>query len=100
MSININGWTVMPSHCPTCPFKPDKEGMYRDPGLAATVINRIWSKKASQVCHHPRHHGKPQTHLCRGARDHQLQIFYRMGWIEAETDEAWAKALETINQQE
>lgn len=47
-------------------------------------------REASQICHHPRLHGHTETHLCRGARDHQLVVFHRMGVIDAPTDEAWA----------
>jgi hypothetical protein len=58
------------------------------------LVNRIQQQcltEASQICHHPHLHGKPETHLCRGARDFQLQIFHRLGVIEAPTDKAWRK---------
>jgi hypothetical protein len=45
--------------------------------------------EASQICHHPLLSGKKETHICRGARDFQLEIFYRLGVIDSPTDEAW-----------
>jgi hypothetical protein len=48
--------------------------------------------QASQICHHPRIHGEPETHLCRGARDEQLTILYRLGWIPEATDAAFSEA--------
>jgi hypothetical protein len=45
--------------------------------------------EASQICHHPVLYGKKETQLCRGARNFQLQVFYRLGVLDASTDEAW-----------
>lgn len=76
----------MPASCASCPFLNNN-----DRGLAIEVLNRT-GLNASQICHHPRLSGKKETHLCRGARDHQLQILYRMKYIEEPTDAAFAKA--------
>jgi hypothetical protein len=35
--------------------------------------------------------------VCRGARDLQLALFAAMGFIEAATDEAWAKKVKEMN---
>lgn len=91
--MNIRNFPTMRSKCATCPFREDVDGVNTE--LAATVLNRIM--EASQVCHHPVLYGKKQTHLCRGARDVQLQIFYSLGVIEAATDEAWDKARERLS---
>lgn len=49
--------------------------------------------EASQTCHSTGVvHGKSDTHLCRGARDFQIQIFHRLGVISSPTDEAWTDA--------
>ena len=78
---------VMKKKCPTCPFRKNAKGHYDVPWLAmeleATLLN------VSRICHHPRLHGSRETHLCRGGRDQQLEIFYRMRFINAPTDEAW-----------
>lgn len=48
--------------------------------------------QVSQTCHSTGVlHGKLDTHICRGARDHQIQILFRLGFLEAATDEAWDK---------
>lgn len=69
--------------CPSCPFR---EG--GDVELAGRVPDRTLLK-ASQICHHPRLHGKKEHELCLGARMHQLQILYRMGLIAEATEEAF-----------
>ena len=78
-------WPVMEEMCGSCPFRKDG-----DPHLRAAVLERT-ILKASQICHHPTLHGKKQTHLCRGARDEQLTILYRMGFIPEPTDVAFAE---------
>jgi hypothetical protein len=81
---NTRGWPLMKRKCVTCPFGPNG-----DPLIRRGVESRLF--KGSQQCHHPLLSGKTETHLCRGARDEQLTILYRVGFIEAETDEAFAK---------
>lgn len=83
---NISGWPVMPAQCKTCPFREGGDIRVRNSVMARTGL------QASQVCHHPALSGKPETHLCRGGRDHQLTSLYRLGLIEEETDEAFAAA--------
>lgn len=89
MAINVQGWPVMKSCYSTCPF-----GEGGDQELKDTIIQRIAGMAASQICHHPRMHGKKETHLCRGARDFQLTILHRMGMIAEPTDEAFKEASE------
>lgn len=84
--MNIAGWPVMATQCASCPFRQGGDTELRNAVMGRTAL------QASQICHHPRLHGKKETHLCRGARDQQLTLLYRMGWIEAETDEAFAAA--------
>lgn len=81
---------VMPAKCKTCPFQP-----HGDPCVRAKVLGRIL--EASQLCHHTRLAGKPETHLCRGARDQQLELMYRLQVIPEPTDQAWASTWETMN---
>lgn len=83
---------VMKARCKTCPFN---EHGAKD--VEAAVTARLLS--CSQHCHgsgHPAINGKDATHLCRGARDYQLQIMYRLGFISAPTDEAWNERWEEI----
>lgn len=85
---NITGWPVMKIKCLTCPFNKDERGRDAVPDIANMVRLRCLTE-ASQICHHPRIHGKKEDHLCRGARDFQLEIFNRIGFLKASTDEAW-----------
>ncbi|MBS3951902.1 MAG: hypothetical protein KGZ88_03020 [Methylomicrobium sp.] len=89
-STNISGWPVMKGKCPTCPFSKDENGREAAPDIADMVRRRCLTE-ASQICHHPRLHGKKEDHLCRGARDFQLEVFHRIGLLDTPTDEAWEK---------
>jgi len=66
--------------CATCPFNEDGVLSIRH------AVEERCMTVGSQFCHHTH----DQT-LCRGARDHQLQIFHRMGLLEEATDECWDK---------
>lgn len=87
---DTHDWPVMAKQCPTCPLRQDERGRYPDERLASSVIERCITR-ASQICHHPRLQGRRETHLCRGARDYQLTIFYRLGLLPEPTDRAWAE---------
>lgn len=80
----------MPSKCSTCPFLPSGDSVVRK-----RVTRRI-IEDSSQVCHHPALSGKPQTHICRGARDIQLTVMHALGAIKAPTDKAWADRLKDL----
>jgi len=86
--INITDFPVMPTKCKTCPFRVDENGRHQDPHFVSRIQTDVISH-ASQICHHPRLSGKQETHLCRGARDFQLEIFHRLRFIESPSDEAW-----------
>jgi hypothetical protein len=80
----------MPAMCKSCPF-----GEQGDPQLAAAVLDRTLFK-SSQICHHPSLDGKPETHLCRGQRDVQLELLYRMGLLSEPTDAAFRAKSEAL----
>jgi hypothetical protein len=84
--MNITGFPIMPAMCASCPFRDGGDIALRNAVMSRTIL------QASQVCHHPRIHGKRETHLCRGARDQQLTILYRLGLIAEETDAAFMEA--------
>jgi hypothetical protein len=75
----------MKQQCKTCPFRAGG-----DLELQGQVISRLL--ETNQICHAPRLVKKRETHLCRGARDWQLQVFFRLGVLEEESDAAWAAA--------
>ena len=88
---NITGMPVKDTKCSTCPFGPNGNQQIRE------MVERRILTEASQTCHSTGvAHGRQDTHLCRGARDFQLQVFRRIGVISAPTDEAWAKAVARI----
>jgi len=84
---NTAGWPVMAHCCASCPF-----GEHGDPRVKKSVVSRLLTLSHSQICHHPALHGKRETHLCRGARDFQLNLLHRMGFLSEPTDEAFAIA--------
>ncbi len=83
--MKITNWPIMKEKCASCPFREDGDKQIRNSVMERTIL------QASQICHHPALHGKEQTHLCRGARDEQLTILYRMGLIPEATDEAFTE---------
>ncbi len=70
---------VMGSCCKTCPFKPDEKGIWQDTKLANEVIRRNLLK-SQQICHHPKLHGKEETHRCKGFFDYAFEIYERLGF--------------------
>jgi hypothetical protein len=82
--------------CATCPFRPESPHAYLARDLTQSALGQ-----SSRICHSTgsnnainRRTGKPPQ-LCRGARDIQLQVFHRLGFLSAATDEAWdAKCVE------
>jgi len=75
--------------CATCPFREGSPYAYLVNDLTASAMSD------SRICHSTgknnainKRTGK-KPHLCRGARDVQLSVMFRMGAIDAETDAAW-----------
>lgn len=82
----ITNWPVMAAKCASCPFNENGDARLRASVMARTIC------QAQQICHHPRIYGKKETHLCRGSRDEQLTILFRMGMLPEPTDKAFAEA--------
>jgi hypothetical protein len=78
-------YPLMAQQCKTCPFRAGADARLQD-----QITSRLL--ETNQMCHAPRLVGKRETHLCRGGRDWQLQVFYRLGLLEEENDAAWAAA--------
>mgnify|MGYP001558602456 CR=1 FL=1 len=75
---DIAGMKVNAARCDSCPFNTNGCHTVRQ-----KVEQRVVTD-ASQLCH-----GANNVTLCRGARDHQLQIFYRLGILKEPTDKCW-----------
>lgn len=86
---NARQMHVMERMCATCPFRDQGWVEVRD------LLTKRALREATPICHSTgRALSKKRlgpSRLCRGARDFQLTVFYRMGFIEAATDEAWNK---------
>lgn len=93
-SYDTSKWPVMKTQCSTCVFKMTPDGDWVNPDLAHMVEARMMT--CSQICHHPRLHGKKENHLCRGTRDRQIEIMYRLGFLSEPTDEAWQAKREEL----
>ena len=78
MKIDSSKLPVMPSHCKTCPFKPNELGHYQDTHLANEVIKRTLFK-AHQICHGTEGKNRKANNRCKGAFDHNMEIYKRMG---------------------
>lgn len=87
---DITGMPVRNRMCSTCPFGPKG-----DKRIMNTVTARLFN--VSQTCHssRPKLTGK-DTLICRGARDWQQTMFYRLGMLDAPTDEAWDEVTKKI----
>jgi len=78
MSKPVSELPVMKACCKTCPFKPDDKGIWQNVQLANEVISRTLFK-AQQICHGSEGKNRKATHRCKGAYDHNFEIYDRMG---------------------
>jgi hypothetical protein len=82
--------------CATCPWQ--KDSPYAD--LIPMLLDSAFSQ-ASRICHCTgsnainENTGKIER-LCRGARDAQLDLLYKRGFLAAPTDEAWVQKCEEL----
>jgi hypothetical protein len=76
--------------CSTCPFAPNSPTAHVREAITHSALT-----EAARICHQTgsnnlfhRRTGLPR-HICRGARDLQLQMLAALGFLEEATDEAW-----------
>lgn len=69
---------VMKSNCKTCPFK-EINGRWRDVQLASEVISRTLFN-SHQICHGTEGKNRKPNNRCKGAFDHNMVIYDRMGF--------------------
>ena len=77
---DISKFSVTKKQCQTCPFRTDKRGKHPDEELVAKIQMRVLTE-SNQICHHHKLLDKPKLHLCRGAKDFQLEIFNRLNLL-------------------
>lgn len=82
---DIRRMKVNKKRCHTCPFNEHGDRRIRHMVEQRCTVG-YKGEVATQICH-----GTNNTTLCRGARDHQIQFFHRLGVIEEPTDVSWEK---------
>lgn len=75
--LNAGDLPVMKSHCKSCPFKPDEFGRWQNPALANEVVNRTLFK-AQQICHSTEGENRKANNRCKGAFEHNEEIYKRL----------------------
>lgn len=70
---------VMKNYCKTCPFKPNKKGVWQNVELANKVVERTLFK-ANQICHGTEGKNRQANNRCKGAFDHNFEIYKRLGF--------------------
>jgi hypothetical protein len=86
---------VRQTMCRTCIFRRDGNQVDLRPGRL-DEIQAYLVKGTPHVCHTPASgtpRGSAGDYHCRGGRDWQLTMWYRMGLISAATDEALEEAM-------
>lgn len=77
----------MKGKCPTCPFNKNENGRDAAPEIADMVRRRCLTE-ASQICHHPRLHGKKvkETEVYNGRHTMELTDRLKNGSACSEDD--------------
>jgi hypothetical protein len=88
--IDISKFRLRKNRCSTCSFNPKGDRHIR------SMVEQRCLTEASQICHHEQILNKKATHLCRGARDFQLQFYYRIGFLSTPTDEALTRKIKEL----
>jgi hypothetical protein len=86
MMSDISTLPVNAIKCRTCPFAQSHDQVI---ALQSTIIARMFQDGGSQICHGTEGPNREPRSLCRGAREQMLMLFYRIGFIEEGTNEAW-----------
>lgn len=68
---------VMLAHCKRCPFKPNENGIWQDAELANRVIERTLFN-SQQICHGSETKNRKANNRCKGAFDHNFEIYKRL----------------------
>ena len=79
MKIDPEKVPVMKNFCASCPFKPDKDGKWQNADLANEVIARTLLQ-AHQICHGTEGENREPRFRCKGAFEHNLEIYRRLGF--------------------
>ncbi len=87
--MNLKPNTKVNTHkCKTCPFRTDGRGLALDPSRIAEIQTYLM-EGTNHFCHSDRSNNT----ICRGGRDFQLTIWYRLGVLSEPTDKALLEAM-------
>lgn len=64
--------------CSSCPFKTNEHGIMKDVDLANKVIERTLFQ-GHQICHGTEGENREWKTRCKGAFDHNMEIYKRLG---------------------
>lgn len=78
MKIDCETLPVMKAHCASCPFKAIR-GRWQNVKLANEVIARTLFN-SHQICHGTEGKNRKPNNRCKGAFDHNSEIYKRMGF--------------------
>lgn len=78
LKIDVSILPVMKSHCKTCPFKKNENGIEQDVDLCNKVTERTLFK-AHQICHGTEGKNREPKNRCKGSFDSNMVIYERMG---------------------
>lgn len=81
MKIDCSKLPVMKSHCATRPFKLNDKGHWQNARLADEVVSRTLFK-SHQICHATEGKNRKPKNRCKGAFDHNMTIYERLGFKE------------------
>jgi hypothetical protein len=79
IEIDVATLPVMKNHCSSCPFRPNEKGYWFDVELAVKVIDRTLFK-GHQICHGTEGKDRKPRNRCKGAYDHNMEIYDRLGF--------------------
>lgn len=87
---NYNPNKVRKTQCKTCPWRPKSPLNYSVPEIAQKAIT-----EHNHYCHNEQLEGKTHYNLCRGTRNYQLEVFYKLKVLNEPTDACWKETLES-----
>jgi hypothetical protein len=73
----VSDLPVMKAFCKSCPFKPNKKGYWQNVEMADKVISQTLFQ-SQQICHGTERENRKPNNRCKGAYDHNLEIYKRL----------------------
>lgn len=77
---------AMQAQCKTCPFKENQKVVTK---ARLTEIKTYLEQGTQHICH------STNKHFCRGARNHQINHFHKLGILKEPTEDAFLRFANT-----